>query len=428
MYLQLKFGAKKNLGSGSSAAPHTPAAELEPVPSRAAVASTAVRNSVAETRAQLSGVPRIKTYVTESVPHAMTLARSEMGEDAILIQTRRRDSADASQRFEVTFGVVPPNAGPSPQRPKTADQPTGGETATDPAGADTEVARQLGSLRRELAALQTMLRQSALGKPVPQDNPVASEAYDALLGNNIDADFASNLVRAIEPDAESAAEAVRGQLVTQIRTDSSIAQAGKAVVLMGPPACGKSTALIKLAVEYGLKLGNAVEIFSLTKGQTSVDRTLEAMTAILSVPCEALPDAAALESALARPRAEGTLVLVDANGYGTGASEDEMALASVLAFGENADVHLVLPATWQGVRIRQTVDRFEIFQPARLLFTMVDQAAVYGPLIQEAWRTGKPLSFISSGTAGRTVLRPADLDWIVARLFEAARETGDERN
>jgi flagellar biosynthesis GTPase FlhF len=358
----------------------------------------------------------------------MTLARCEMGEDAILIQTRRRENIDASKRFEVTFGVVP-NAGPSPQRPKIADKPSSGETAADTTDADTEVARQLGSLRRELAALQTMLRQSAFGRPPAlQDNPVASEAYDALLRNNIDADFASNLVCAIEPGAESPAEAVRGQLAAQIRTDSSIAREGKAVILMGPPACGKTTALIKLAVEYGLKLGNAVEIFSLTKGQTSVDRTLEAMTAILGVPCEALPDAAALESALARPRAEGTLVLVDANGYGSGASEDEMELASVLAFGENADVHLVLPATWQGVSIRQTVDRFEIFQPARLLFTMVDQAAVYGPLIQEAWRTGKPLSFIGSGTVGRTALRPADLGWIVARLFEAARETGGERD
>ncbi len=106
------------------------------------------------------------------------------------------------------------------------------------------------------------------------------------------------------------------------------------------------------------------------------------------------------------------------------AADDEMELASVLAPGENADVHLVLPATWQGVSIRQTVDRFEIFQPARLLFTMLDQAAVYGPLIQEAWRTQKPLSFISSGTVGSTALRAADLGWIVARLFDAARETG----
>ena len=71
---------------------------------------------------------------------------------------------------------------------------------------------------------------------------------------------------------------------------------------------------------------------------------------------------------------------------------------------------------------RLSID-FEIFQPARLLFTMLDQAAVYGPLIQEAWRTQKPLSFISSGKVGATALRAADLGWIVARLFDAARET-----
>ncbi len=220
----------------------------------------------------------------------------------------------------------------------------------------------------------------------------------------------------------------RCQLAAQIRTDSTIAQNGKAVILMGPPACGKTTALIKLAVEYGLKLGNPIEFFSLTKGKTTVDRTLETMTGILGLPCEALADGAALISALARPRAAGTLVLVDVNGYGSAAVEDEMELASALASNENADVHLALPATWQGISIRQTVDRFEIFQPARLLFTMLDQAAVYGPLIQEAWRTGKPLSFFSHGTVGNTALQAADLSWIVARLFDTARETGGERD
>jgi flagellar biosynthesis GTPase FlhF len=358
----------------------------------------------------------------------MTLARSEMGEDAILIQTTRRETRDFSKQFEVTFGTVP-NAAPSPQSLRTAHKSSSGETAGDTPAADSEIARQLESLRRELAELHTMLRQSPFGKPPAlQDNPPASEAYDALLRNDVDADFASSLVSAIEPGAASPAEAMRSKLAAQVRTDSSIAKDGKAVILMGPPACGKTTALLKLAVDYGLKLGNAVEIFSLTKGKTSVDRTLEAMTALLGVPCEALPDTAALESALARPRARGSVVLVDANDYGSGASEDEMELARVLASGEQADVHLVLPATWHGVAIRQTVDRFEIFQPARLLFTMADQAAVYGPLIQEAWRTGKPLSFIGSGTVGRTVLRPADLGWIVARLFEAPRETGGERD
>jgi flagellar biosynthesis protein FlhF len=430
MYLQTIFGAKEKKRKGSSAAPLTPVAELEPVPVTLTAASQPLRNTPAEARPQPqpSG-PRIKTYVAESVPRAMTLARSEMGEDAILIQTRRRETNDVSKQFEVTFGVVPNAAPPFRKSSEIAEMLPAPATPADTSAADSEVARQLGSLRRELADLQKMLRQSAFGNPPPpQDNPVVSEAYQALLRNDIDAEFASNLVRGFNPGAKSAAEALEGQLAAQIRTDSTIAQNGKAVILMGPPACGKTTALIKLAVEYGLKLGNPIEFFSLTKGKTSVDRTLETMTGILGLPCEALADGAALVSALARPRAAGTLVLVDANGYGSAAAEDEMELASALASGQTADVHLALPATWQGISIRQTVDRFEIFQPARLLFTMLDQAAVYGPLIQEAWRTGKPLSFFSHGTVGNTALQSADLGWIVARLFDTARETGGERD
>lgn len=424
MYLRLKFGGKQMARSGN-AAPRTPVADLYHAP--ATLPSAPVATAHASVRARRAGAPRIKTYVAESVPQAMMLARSEMGEEAILIQSIRRDTADASRRFEVTFGVVP-GSGTSLHPNENTDRSGSPETATGEAAADAQVARQLGLLRNELASLQTMFRQSSLGKPSAlQDNPVASRAYDVLLYNDLDADFAADLTRAIEAGAGSPAEAVRGQLAARIRTDHSVAQRGKAVILMGPPACGKTTALIKLAVEYGLKLGNAIQIFSLTKGKTGADRALEAMAATLDIPCEALADAAALEAALKRPRAEGTLVLVETNGYGLGAGDDEGDLASLLASGENADVHLVLPAAWHRFSIRRTVERFEIFQPARLLFTMADQAAVHGPLIQEAMRTEKPLSFIGSVTAGRIALRPADLNWIVERLFEGAPETSDER-
>lgn len=431
MYLQLKFGGKKNALNGGGPAPAMETAGAEPAPSLPpAMPLRPVSEVRAETANPSGGAPRIKTYIAESVPHAMTLARREMGDDAILIQTRRRETVDASKRFEVTFGVVP-GPGSEPPPPVNVDRsskrkPAKDHPAPDPA-ADTEVARQLGSLRRELAALQTMIKQSALGKPPGlQDNVAASKAYHTLLENDIDADLAADLVRAIAPDEPSLPEAVQAQLAMLVRIDSSIAQDGKAVVLMGPPASGKTTSLIKLAVEYGLKRGNPIEIFSLSLGKTSVDRTLEAMTAILGVPCEPLANAAALESALARPRAAGTLVLIDTNGYGGGASDEEMELASILASGEKADVHLVLPAAWHRVSVRQSVDRFEIFQPVRLLFTMLDQAAVFGPMLQEAWRTQKPLSFVSSGTVGRMALQPADLGPIVARLFEVARETGGE--
>src|ERR1700689_5202131 len=121
MYLQLKFGGKKILQNGAAAL-RTQIAEREasaaPVPAPEAVSKTPEKRPEAPTHTGQG--PRIKTYIAESVPQAMTLARREMGDDAILIQTQKRETVDPAKRFEVTFGIVP---GAAPQATKAPAKP-----------------------------------------------------------------------------------------------------------------------------------------------------------------------------------------------------------------------------------------------------------------------------------------------------------------
>ena len=50
---------------------------------------------------------------------------------------------------------------------------------------------------------------------------------------------------------------------------------------------------------------------------------------------------------------------------------------------------------------------FEIFRPRRLLFTKLDETGSFGPILNEAVRTGKPLSFFSArANAFRKIWRP----------------------
>jgi flagellar biosynthesis protein FlhF len=43
------------------------------------------------------------------------------------------------------------------------------------------------------------------------------------------------------------------------------------------------------------------------------------------------------------------------------------------------------------------VDSFEAFRPQRLIFTRLDETGSFGPILGEAMRTGKPLSFFGTG-------------------------------
>jgi flagellar biosynthesis protein FlhF len=47
--------------------------------------------------------------------------------------------------------------------------------------------------------------------------------------------------------------------------------------------------------------------------------------------------------------------------------------------------------------LAHVVDRFDVFRPSKLLFTKLDETGSFGPILSEAVRTGKPVSFLSIG-------------------------------
>jgi flagellar biosynthesis protein FlhF len=391
------------------------------------------------------GGPRIKTYVAASVSQAMLMARRELGEEAILIQTTPRQKADnPNGQYEVTFGIIP--GVPPPAEPaKTPAQELRGRgepgRGSDCDTADSSrVAKALGSLQREVAAIHSLLLRSTLGTgSASLAINHLPDIYAMLVHHGVDPDLAADLVREVQGRIDQGARPTGPQdiapangdstlmlaehLRSRVRTDdtlSSGASKGKAVLLIGPPAVGKTTTLIKLAIEFGLKRGKRVEILSVDRFKPEGNHALESMARMLNVPYQASPSVTALAVALSRPRPEGTLVLVDTSGYGSGSVDDQTELAAFTASGHETDVHLVLPATWHSASVRQAVDRFEIFQPARLLFTMLDQTAVYGSMLQEAWRTGKPLSFIANGPLGSGSVMAARLEEILRLMWDSA--------
>jgi len=431
VFLHLKFGGKKTAAKScvEEEEPVAKAAIADRPGDRFSLLETFETAPVSRKPAPTGGAPRIKTYTAESMPKAIFMARRELGEDAILIQSKKIDRpADPSKQYEVTFGLIPggEEAPPEPEpRPPAAIQPE------EESPRNAELAAQLGALRRELQTLQSMFLHSSMGKgSCVKESDGLPSVYSVLVRNNVDPDIAADLQRAVEerrrnstPGRDDARTLLAEHLESVVRTDSSLGGgASKPVVLVGSPGAGKTTAIMKLALEFGIKRGRTVEILSMHRGRPEVNSALETMTGLLGIRTQTLSSVEAFEPALARPRATGTLVLVDTNGYGSGSIDEDRGFASMVDSEQAAEVHLVLPAAWHPTSLRQAVDRFEIFHPTRLLYTMVDQAAVFGPMIEEPLRTGKGLSFAGSGPAGSGTLLPISLQWLLGRIWESSEE------
>jgi flagellar biosynthesis protein FlhF len=64
------------------------------------------------------------------------------------------------------------------------------------------------------------------------------------------------------------------------------------------------------------------------------------------------------------------------------------------------------------------VDRFSTFNPAKLIFTRIDETSSYGAILNESARTGLPVSFLGTGTGIPDDLEPPTKDRIIDLLLE----------
>jgi flagellar biosynthesis protein FlhF len=373
----------------------------------------------------------------------MASAGEEMGPDAVLI-TSRRTTAETRElgEYEVVFGLMN-EPGPAEQRP--------GSIQT--ASAARQQTSEMEAVRRELEAMRRAL---ASAWKYGSDNFSVSElSYaDALL---TEAEFAPDLkeelltaidlrlrqealynqakmassgdrrrarVRTIEPAPacmeEKAASLLREQLSTMIETAPVLGRKDSVrsiVALVGPTGSGKTTTLVKLAVQHGLTARRPTLIVSVDGYRVGATEQLRVYAAAMGVAFQAVDSAAALRQVLEEHRNKG-LVLIDTPGFGPGDMDIASDLAGFLSAHPDVDVHLVLPATSSAASLAKVIDRFAIFSPDKAILTKFDEAGGAGAVLSHAILANLPLSFITTGQQVPEDLTPADQDRLLRFLGE----------
>jgi flagellar biosynthesis protein FlhF len=358
----------------------------------------------------------------------MSAARRELGEDAILIQTKRLDPQEDGIKYEVTFGIGGEVGSTAVAAPAIAFSPTPRANQVKDSE-DTVWAEELRRLRAEIVTLHEIVSRN-YWEPEP---PVVQYQRTVRLQNQltqhgVDTDLAAEWLTALEDslklsdpvgDGDATAVMLTDVLSSRIRADSSLGwdgSHGKAIMLVGPAGAGKTTALLKLALEFGIKRARSVYLWSLAPRSVELDQTTEAFAHLLNISTRTFKSPQGLVVELGKVNLDDHLVLIDTKGFGMDSVDTDQELSMALRVPAPIDCLLVLPAVWQPSALSRAVDRYEVFQPARLLFTMLDQTGALGAILQESWRTRKPLSFLSEGGFGSGRIRPASLDSILESI------------
>lgn len=363
----------------------------------------------------------------------MAMARQELGPEALLLNSRKApDEANHPGEYEVVFATEEQMPAPLP-----AAQPQ----ARPPA---PNLASDMAQLRKELEGMRRALTRTAFAPPAwIGAAPDLSDAYAVLTANEVAPDLARRIVQGAEARAGGSKlrvarmtphaggpgfqRALVEEIESQIVVEPGLGANSRArlAAFVGPPGGGKTTTLVKLAVNYGLACRRPVQILSLDTYRIGAAEQLRSYAAILGVGFRIIETVTALAQSI-EEYGPKDLILIDTPGLASADMECAAEFAQFLETRTDIDTHLVLPASMKPADVARMVDTHSVFQPKRLLFTRLDETACHGAILTEAARTGKPLSFFANGQRIPEDIEEATPSRLVALVL--AGHTGKARS
>ncbi len=293
-----------------------------------------------------------KTFRASRIELAMRAVKRELGDSALILNTRHTRDATGTRMVEVTAG--PPGTVAPLRGPHQGEQVL--ERRLTRMGVPAaEAARLVGRMRTTLGRVP-----SALGHARP--------ALETVLGEQL---VFAGPARG-EPDGP------------------------RVVALVGPTGVGKTTTVAKIAANAALVEAREVGLVSIDGYRVGGAEQLQRYADLMGVRMEVADDARSLRRALARLGGKD-LVLVDTAGRSPRDHGALEATAELLRGGEATEVHLCVSAGVSDVELRAIVERHRCLDPARLLVTKLDEAVYHGSIVAAQTLSELPLSYFTTG-------------------------------
>lgn len=362
---------------------------------------------------------RVKRYVVNALPEALPMIRSELGKDAVILNTKEIRVGGflgmfGKKKMEVIAAIesnVPPSI---QQRKKPSDinavmsaitesvqrststgvmEPPSSSPLVTPAAAPSPVqavTRINDELLEEIRVIKQSLLQLSIQKVDNQLSESLKLLYDRLIDQEMDPEWIGRLVNEISERQSTRAEyfnqgevwAIARELLTEWLepyAHESIQADTRIVHFVGPTGVGKTTTIAKLAAEQTIKNGRQVGFITSDTYRIAAVDQLRTYANILNVPIEVVFSPMDLPKAF-KLLEDRDLIYMDTAGRNFRNELNVSEVYSLLQTSDRSETVLVLSLTGKTRDMTTVAENFVKYGVNKVLFTKLDETSVYGSI------------------------------------------------
>jgi flagellar biosynthesis protein FlhF len=384
---------------------------------------------------------RVKRYVVDSIPEALQRIRTDLGKDAIILDTKpvrtggflglfgkkrieviaANDetskatsspaavaTAAARETMAVSAAHVP--AAAAAARPIHASaavqayrqqQPT---AVPDPEAVRSDLlVREVRQVKDMLARLTVQGASGATGRWPAAFLPIEERLMEQEVLPDIIREVFERALNEREPadnewtEREAAAK-VRQILLDKLAPDKprTIRPDTKIVHFVGPTGVGKTTTIAKLAAEQVLRHGRKIGFITADTYRIAAVEQLRTYADILNVPLEVVFSPLEMNKAL-KALEDRDLIFMDTAGRNYRNEMLVSELNAMLRTGAKSETILVLSLSAKYRDMKTVIDNFSRIGPDNVLYTKLDETDTYGTVLNVAHEYGFRGTYVSDG-------------------------------
>lgn len=359
----------------------------------------------------------IRTFRAPTIRDAMKIVKQQLGENAVILQTRKAGSAkDELVEVDAMSGQSHAAQKSNTYSPATVNRPR---------SANSDFSREI---REELRKLREVVSNIPSG--FHYSNMIAaSEPFRTLIKTRgLDEEVAVDLAEKINfiPDRnnkfeiDAVTQSLRRAMSGLLETDGNLGlprSRPKLVYLVGPTGIGKTTTTIKLATNPNFYGRHQVALITIDTYRVAAAAQLKMFSTLTELPLEIAYTPSEFRAAL-RKFQSYQVILVDTAGRSPLSSDHIRKLQQFMEVATPDEVHMVLSVSTRSDNSLDAAKSFGALPVNRLIFSKLDETPRIGNIVNVARKVNLPISFLTIGQTIPDDIIAAEDEFIMKSIFD----------